>query len=129
MCACVNATASGTNFETIISNATPPNAGQYQMFKLTKLYVQWQHTSGASRLLTGMTKNSPLHLSSGFTRQVQFIIYWGVAQVVEYCDSSTSISLHIKSLIARFKLIMMNEGSLDWYTLLYPYLVCARSLF
>ena len=51
----------------------------------------------------------------------------GVAHMVKYYDSSISIYFHIKSLAAILKLIMTNEGSLDWRTLSYPFLACAGS--
>ena len=41
--------------------------------------------------------------------------------VIMYYNISISICFHIKSLAVRVKLIMMNEGSLDWCTLLYPF--------
>ena len=55
------------------------------------------------------------------------ILNGGVADMIKYYDSSISISFHIKSLAARLKLIMTNEGSLDRCTLLYPFLACAGS--
>ena len=51
----------------------------------------------------------------------------GLAHIVKYYDSSTLISFHIKSLAARFKLIMANEGFLNQCTLLYPFLACTGS--
>ena len=47
--------------------------------------------------------------------------------IVMHHNSSISISFHIKSLTATLKLIIMNEGSLDWCTLLYSFLACAGS--
>ena len=47
--------------------------------------------------------------------------------IVMHHSSSILISFHIKSLAARLKLIMMNEGSLDQCTLLYSFLACAGS--
>ena len=49
----------------------------------------------------------------------------GVAHNSNDHNSSILISFHVKSLAARLKLIMINEGSLDWCTLLYPFLACA----
>ena len=54
-----------------------------------------------------------------------------MARIVKYCDSSILISFHIKSLAARLKLIMMNEGSLDqctpfWHALGVLYLMHCR---
>ena len=52
-----------------------------------------------------------------------------MAHIVKHYDNCILISFHIKSLAARIKLIMMNEGSLDQCTLSYPFLACARSSF